>query len=1001
VADSRSYALLDVDRQLKIPLFPISSLDESQASNVGGLVQDISSNTGSRVQRSTSSAQPGHSTIPSEDRGHSRSTSLGTFMSGVTRRQGQGDGSRERSRETQDRILRETSPASERSPIRSIQQEAISSRPATTSDKPLPAPPSEASTSEQPPTSPLPKPVYLKPHIVSPTPQEFLLVTGTGSRDPGLGLFVNLEGEITRSTLEFDHYPNDIVVDGRGIGTDLTGANTENGEEGYVLATMGRDTEQGIQYGVEIQRWDLDPAEFATKKMWLQIPNTSGSEKAVEREPPKLGIRSMLQAGEINFEDVVERLRLRRFRPFATLSMGASSPSIRSVDSRTATSLEMVSREKELFDSQEILGEEGMIEGWKEARNDEEFQFARRLGYSRTCIAVWSGDKIWWAVRNPLVLQLDANLEPAGDHVSDGNKYQHLDRRKVVEKINSLRGREAKSEIEYMSLRYIRQRSGLLLFISLISSSERPADIESRAAEEALLDGALDPRVLMALVPLVRNEVITSKSGIWIHGGVKHTAEEFMAEREVTTVPEGPPNPTHDYLLHFLRRFLTAWRRKKGFGSIEDGKEVFYSVDAALLVVLLELDKSSPNGPARANSVRAELNELVDQGVDCFDRATSILESYRRLYILSRLYQSRKMASEVLSTWRRIVEGEQDNGGEFTDGEQKVREYLTNVRNQTVVQEYGVWLAARNPRLGVQVFAEDKSKVKFEPTQVVEILRRGAPDAVKEYLEHLVFGKNHTQYVNELIAYYLDIVIHKLESSAETRAILAQTYESYRALRPPKPTYRQFITDNAIQEEWWHSRLRLLQLLGGSHSASDYDVEKILGRIEPFTGELVPEVIILDGRQSHHKEALKLLTHGLSDYDTAINYCLLGGSSIYHSIPGNRARETLPSRDEQSKLFGFLLAEFLHIKDISDRVEQTANLLERFGGWFDVGYVLSLIPDTWSVELVSGFLVSALRRIIRERSETMIAKALRGAENLQTNADLIGKIEDLGPTVEA
>lgn len=990
MADSHSYALLDVDRQLKIPLFPILSLGESQASDAGDRVQDISSNASGRVQRSTSSAQPGHSTIPLEDHGHSRSASLGTFMSGVTRRQGQGEGSRERSRET---------PASGRSPIHSIQQEVTPSKAASTSDKPLPAPPSEAA-GEQLLTSPLPKPVYLKPHIVSPTPQEFLLVTGTGTRDPGVGLFVNLEGEVTRSTLEFDHYPNDLVVDGRGVGTDLTAANAEDEEEGYVLATMEHDSEQGTQYGVEIQRWDLDPAEGPTHKTWLQIPTILEPGEIAERETPKLGIRSILQAGEINFEDVVERLRLRRFRPFAALSMGASSPSIRSVDSRTATSLEMVSREKELFDSQEFSGEDGMPEGWEETRNDEEFQFARRLGYSKTRIAVWSGDKIWWVVRNPLILQLDANLEPGGENVNESNKYQQLDKQKIVETINLLRGREAKSEIEYMSLGYIRQRSGLLLFISHISSSSKPTDIESRAAEEALLDGGLDPRVLIALVPLVRNEVISSRSGIWIHGGVKHAAEEFLSEREASIVSEGSPNPTPDYVLHFLRRFLTAWRRKKGFGSIPDGKEVFYSVDAALLVVLLELDKSSPRGPARANSLRSELNELVDQGMDCFDRAISILESYQRLYVLSRLYQSRKMASEVLSTWRRIVEGEQDNGGEFADGEQRVREYLTNVRNPTVVQEYGVWLAARNPRLGVQVFAEDKSKVKFEPTQVVEILRRGAPDAVKEYLEHLVFGKKHTQYVNELIAYYLDIVIHKLESSDEARTILSQTYESYRALRPPKPTYRQFITDNAIQEEWWHSRLRLLQLLGGSHSASDYDVEKILARIEPFTEELVPEVIILDGRQSHHQEALKLLTHGLGDYDTAINYCLLGGSSIYHPISGSRAPETLPSREEQSKLFGFLLAEFLRVKDISDRVEQTANLLERFGGWFDVDYVLSLIPDTWSVELVSGFLVSALRRIVRERSETMIARALSGAENLKINADLIGKIEDLGPTVE-
>lgn len=318
-----------------------------------------------------------------------------------------------------------------------------------------------------------------------------------------------------------------------------------------------------------------------------------------------------------------------------------------------------------------------------------------------------------------------------------------------------------------------------------------------------------------------------------------------------------------------------------------------------------------------------------------------------------------------------------------------------------MVQEYGVWLAARNPKLGVQVFAEDSGRVQFEPTQVVEILREGAPNAVKDYLEHLVFGKNHSEYVNELIAYYLDVVIEKLESSEPARATLAQTYESYRALRPPKPTYRQFITENSIEEEWWHSRLRLLQLLGGSHaSTSQYDIVAILERIKPYTKELVPEVIILDGRQSHHEQALRLLTHGLGDYDTAINYCLLGGSSIYHPISGTMALETIPSREEQSTLFRFLLAEFLLIEDVSNQVEQTGSLLERFGGWFDVEYVLSLIPDEWPVELVSGFLIHALRRIVRERSETMVVKALSGTENLKVNEALIDIMEKIGPFIE-
>ncbi|KAF8863843.1 hypothetical protein BDZ45DRAFT_738045 [Acephala macrosclerotiorum] len=987
VADSRSYALLDVDRLLKIPLFPISSLDNSQSGSIGGHVEDISGNAGGGVSRSTSSAQ-GYSSGLQDDRGHSRSTSLGALISAQYGRHGRGPSGDHSGRETPEGLFREASPAPAVSPRRPVPRE-----PSPAGDKPLPPPPSEATTAEQsPPPPPAPEPVYLKPHVVSPSPQEFLLVTGTGPHDPGVGMFVNLDGDVTRSTLEFDRYPEQVVADGRGVGIDPTPLNIEDEEEGFILASMTRGHGEGICHGIEIQRWDLDPGEGEMAKYWLKTPGE-------KQKASRIGLRSVVDVGDIFFDDVVDKLRLKRFQPFATRSMDESILSLHSVDSRTAMSLERVSGERELFESGE-----SRPEGWEAHRNEEELQFAQRLGHARTRVVAWSGNDIWWTVRNPLALRLDASISDMAEiEIQDDKTYPSLDRKKLVELINSLRGREAKTETEFLSLGYIRQRAGLLLFMSgLDVLAGPPSEPEYRIAEDALLEGGLDPRVILAILPYLRNEIIEGRNGIWVHGGVKNVADSFITNSFTRNPSTSWDSVMSDHILHFLRKFLAAWRKKKGFGSIANEKEVFRSVDAALLIVLLQLDKSTPAGIPRGKSVRVELYDLVDNGVDCFERAISLLESHRRLYVLSRLYQSRKMAGEVLSTWRRIVEGEMDEGGELRDGEQRVREYLAKIRNAALVQEYGVWLAARNPKLGVQVFAEDKSLVKFEPAQVVDILRAGAPGAVKDYLEYLVFSKNHAEYINELIAYYLDIVTGKLEESKEARSILAQTYESYRALRPPKPTYRQFITDNAIDEEWWHSRLRLLQLLGGSQgSASQYDVAAILERIAPHTRELVPEVIILDGRQSHHEEALRLLTHGLGDYDTAINYCLLGGSSIYYPISGTMSRDSLPTQEQQAKLFGFLLSEFLKIEDISNRVEQTSNLLERFGCWFDIGHVLSLIPDTWSVELVSGFLASALRRIVRERSETMVAKALSSAENLKVSADLIGKIDAAGPSVEA
>lgn len=947
-------------------------------------MEDISGGGSGGLSRSTSSAQAGHGNT--DDRGHGRSTSLGAFMSGTRRLSQHGNTGEHSGRETPDRLFRESSPAPASSPMRPPARDSSPS-----SNKPLPPPPNEPTPAV--PASPAPPPIYLKPHIASPTPQEFLLVTGTGLQDSGVGMFVNLEGDITRPTIEFNVYPEQIVVDGRGVGVDPTPTTMEDEEDGFVLASMARKFPERdqIRNGIEIQRWDVNPGEGGSEKFWLETPQSEGGGS-------RIGLRSTIDIGDIYFDEVVEKLRLKRFQPFTLKSSETSTLSLQSVDSRTATSLERVSGERELFESGDSLPKD-----WEANRNAEELQFAERLGHTRTRLVAWSGKNIWWAVRNPLALRLDTALSLLTSEENQSEPiWASLDRQKAVELINSLRGREAKTETEFLSLGYLRQRAGLIIFMSILSHSGRPpSENELKVSEEALLESGLDPRVILSIVPYLRNEIVEGRTGIWIHGGVKTIADAFVAHLLSESSDTTKTDP-HADVLQYLRRFLAAWRKKKGFGSIANENEVFRSVDAALLVVLLLLDKASPSGPVQARSVRAELYELVDTGVDCFERAISLLESYHRLFVLSRLYQSRKMAGEVLATWRRIVEGEMDEGGEFREGEQRVREYLAKIRNSALVQEYGVWLARRNPRLGVQVFAEDRSQVKFEPTQVVEILREGAPGAVKDYLEYLVFSKNHAEYINELIAFYLDIVTSKLEGSKEARAILIGTYESYRALRPPKPTYRQFITDNTIDEEWWHSRLRLLQLLGGSQgSASNYDVAAILERIAPYTQELVPELIILDGRQSHHEEALRLLTHGLGDYDTAISYCLLWGSSIYHPVSGTVARESLPTREEQAKLFGFLLSEFLRIEDISNRVEQTSSLLERFGGWLDVGDVLSLIPDTWSVELVSGFLVGALRRIVRERSETTVAKALSTAENLKVSVDLIGQIDKAGPSIEA
>ncbi|KAF2683668.1 hypothetical protein K458DRAFT_339712 [Lentithecium fluviatile CBS 122367] len=979
-ADSHSYALLDVENQQKIGLFPISSLDPD-ARDVGGAAEDITA-TLQPPSRSVSSASVHPRGPPEEQRGHSRSTSLGLFGTDPASRTASPHPPRQRyGFDVPESLSRAMSPASAASPARSPSRqhpERNSSLPragAASPDKPLPQPPApEEAAAPQEEAPAAPPFVPLKPHIASPTPAEFLLTVGTTPSEPGVGMFVNLDGDMCRGSIQFNSYPDAIVVDGQGIDLAASMGPGMDAEEGYVLAVVHQEDGDQLTYGVEIQRWDVDPGAGEADKEWLDLSSLGGTAADNwEQVTVPLGMGTVVQPTDLIVPDIGAKLMVKRLQPNAT------EASISSPDARKGTS----------------------------TQEKEDRDFSERLSKIQTQHVLWAGNQIWWTVRNPLVVRLDARLQEAqATSTGDGVRIRP-DRRLLETILGDIRGQEPRDESEYLGLIYVRQKASVLLFMELILRSSTNIIIfenEKRITEQALIEGEIDPRVVLSLLPMLHEEVVQGPGGIQISGGITTLVEQFLQQNNLAAMPSDPQGPFGDNLLNVMKKYLIFWKRRKGMASVTNDPYVFQSIDAALLRILLLLDQAGPKVPGA--TLRPELKELVDNEVECFDRAVELLEQFKRLYVLSRFFQRNSKAgvkaSNVLATWRRILEGETDEGSEFVDGENEVRKYLTRIRDQSIVEEYGSWLANRNPKLGVQVFADDHSRVKFEPTHAVAVLKEKAPGAVKEYLEYLVFQQKHTQYVNELIAFYLDTVINELETTPSSRETLLQTYETYRILHSPKPTYRQFITDNALDAEWWHARLRLLQLLGSNQPAtSSYDVLTILTRLQPYVQELVPEMIILNGRQGLHQEALRLLTHGLGDFDTAISYCLYGGSSIFRpSGAGYVPQSELPSKAEQSRLFNHLLHEFLRLEDLAQRVEQTGELLERFGGWFDVGDVLAIVPDEWSVDVFSGFLVQALRRLVREKSESVIVRALCDAQNSVTSVELVEGREKIGPTFE-
>lgn len=147
-------------------------------------------------------------------------------------------------------------------------------------------------------------------------------------------------------------------------------------------------------------------------------------------------------------------------------------------------------------------------------------------------------------------------------------------------------------------------------------------------------------------------------------------------------------------------------------------------------------------------------------------------------------------------------------------------------------------------------------------------------------------------------------------------------------------------------------------------------------------------------------------------------------------------------REEQSKLFNLLLVEFLKIDEYETKMDQTGSLLDRFGGWLDPQHVssascslrstyhmqtlsmpllysasntmtvdslykesllftftnvadkmlanskcyekvLDSIPDNWSVQIISGFLTSALRKLARVKNAKKMELALHKSLNVK------------------
>ena len=129
------------------------------------------------------------------------------------------------------------------------------------------------------------------------------------------------------------------------------------------------------------------------------------------------------------------------------------------------------------------------------------------------------------------------------------------------------------------------------------------------------------------------------------------------------------------------------------------------------------------------------------------------------------------------------------------------------------------------------------------------------------------------------------------------------------------------------------------------------------------------ECAILYGKLEEHDKALHILVHELKNFAAAEDYCVWNSES-----------KDLPYRQ---KLFHTLLLTYLNSSTSEEELIMAAvDLLNHHAPDFDAVCVLQLIPDSWSVQLLSSFLTGAMRESIHAQRMTRIAVGLAEVENL-------------------
>ncbi|XP_029316686.1 LOW QUALITY PROTEIN: transforming growth factor-beta receptor-associated protein 1 [Cottoperca gobio] len=318
------------------------------------------------------------------------------------------------------------------------------------------------------------------------------------------------------------------------------------------------------------------------------------------------------------------------------------------------------------------------------------------------------------------------------------------------------------------------------------------------------------------------------------------------------------------------------------------------------------------------------LQQLVAFPNECrLDHCVPVLEQHNRLFALGSLYQCHGNLLDAIKTWVKIADGFHKDPS-CSDVYGHIVWTLSQLQDEDAVWKFADWTLQKNQEIGVQIFIKRPPDDRFETQDVLALLEK-YPQALLLYLEFLIYDLN----------------------SEEERhhTCLALAYVTQMLRNEEEADLRK--TRGKLQQLLWESKF--------------YDVSTVYERVK--SANLHMEKAILLGRAGEHSQALQVLVHQEVDFQAAEAYCC-------------RAAQGRDSQFRQT-----LLLTLLQIYLSSEELTSAAvDLLNNNPRVFAAEKIIQLLPDSWSIQLVSQFLVGSLRETFHQRRMSRLQKALGQVE---------------------